>query len=116
MASIEITLPIVTFGATWLMSTVGLSWTLSRRSRAWDESDRHQKALFGDPDKLDVGVVKQLADLKNDVNMVRKALNAYGDSEATVVENVAKRISEVSLKALHDEAEVKKRILAEGRR
>lgn len=124
MASIEITPPLVAMALTWLTSTIGLAWTLSRRSKLWDEVgekvDRHQKLLYGDPDKLDHGVVLRIHDLETvskgferDVHTLKKSLNAYGADDAAAVESVTKHIVALAVKGYQDEVEARRKILAQ---
>ena len=123
MASIEITPPLVAMALTWLSSTAALAWTLSRRSKSWDEVgekvERHQKLLYGDPDKLDHGVVLRVHDVETsakgferEVQTLKKSLNAYGADEAAVVDSVHRYLVAVSVKAYHDDMEARRKIIA----
>lgn len=133
MASIEISTPLVTTGLGWLTSTIILAWTLSRRSKNWDEAERHQKALYGDPDKHEIGLIQRVADLEEErvdparlttfetsltavasrVKNMQRALNAHGSDEHVISEGVRKFVAEESVKAQHAAAEARKQILAD---
>ena len=117
MASIEITPPLVAMALTWLSSTAALAWTLSRRSKSWDEVgekvERHQKLLYGDPDKLRVHDVETSAKgFEREVQTLKKSLNAYGADEAAVVDSVHRYLVAVSVKAYHDDMEARRKIIA----
>lgn len=75
MASIEVTPALVFTALSALGSLLAATWAVSRRSRDWDEVEKHRRQLYGDPENHKKGLIDQYNDLHRVI---------HGDPDARV--------------------------------
>lgn len=93
------TLELVMTVGGWAASAVMLVWVTSRRSKIWDDAEKHDKTLYGDNsnDKPGlVSIVKSLEKQSNDdhdlLESLVHALQAYGHTPEEMGRNVRRSL------------------------
>lgn len=62
MATIEVSPALILSALGALGSLLAATWAVSRRSRDWDEVEKHRKVLFGEPENKRHGLIEQVVE------------------------------------------------------
>lgn len=102
MATIDISPALVFTALSALGSLLAATWAVSRRSRDWDEVEKHRKVLFGEPENKKHGLIEQILvhdaalhgdDSKKTAGLVERVKELESGTRVAQLEKTAEQVA-----------------------